>query len=275
MGKILTILVWLFLGVCYWWMHADCCSTGTSHIDDEVAAIQPDDQEAEVPATTKVFGPLTFQLNSPDVQTNESSESYLKSVVQKAKEGEFLHIIGYYQSDETNNTEFDNLGLARASLVRNILAGYVDTAGMTIEGLLKEDLETSADGYFDEVDFSMKVRTKKIKEINDRTLIYFPYNSSIRLDDSEIEAYLNDVVERVLETGETITLTGHTDSFGDAGYNYQLGLNRANVIARYLSRKGVPKSQIVVDSKGEVSPIAPNNTKEGRSKNRRTELIIK
>lgn len=71
-----------------------------------------------------------------------------------------------------------------------------------------------------------------------------------------------------------IEIEGHTDSVGDARYNEQLGLQRAEAVKRYLyETHQVPLHKINVISYGEDRPIAPNNTREGRALNRR--VVIK
>ena len=155
-----------------------------------------------------------------------------------------------------------------------ILSEHLDASKMQTMSSNTENVSQtgSKPGVFS--DLTIRTKTTDIVEIDDRTLIYFPYNSTKRLEDDEIESYLDAVAVRLNKTGEKVYLTGHTDSFGDASYNYQLGLSRAKIIQRYLMGKGVPSDRIQVDSKGETSPIAPNNTETGRSKNRRTELVI-
>ena len=95
-----------------------------------------------------------------------------------------------------------------------------------------------------------------------------------KLNNSEIEAYLDQVAKRVKETGESVRLTGHTDSLGSSSSNITLGQRRANRIADYLIGQGVRRSQINSTSKGESEPVATNHTEVGRAKNRRTELQI-
>jgi len=71
-----------------------------------------------------------------------------------------------------------------------------------------------------------------------------------------------------------VEIEGHTDSAGDAKYNEQLGLMRAEAVKRYLYEKHqVPLHKINVISYGEEKPVAPNNTRDGRAQNRR--VVIK
>jgi len=75
--------------------------------------------------------------------------------------------------------------------------------------------------------------------------------------------------------GVFIEIEGHTDNVGNATYNEQLGLERADVVKRYLyEQHQVPLHKINVISYGEDKPVAPNNTREGRAQNRRVVVRV-
>lgn len=71
-----------------------------------------------------------------------------------------------------------------------------------------------------------------------------------------------------------IEIAGHTDASGPEAYNLKLSERRARAIAKYLENKGVANSRLKVIYLGESSPIESNETREGRSKNRRVEFKI-
>jgi peptidoglycan-associated lipoprotein len=71
-----------------------------------------------------------------------------------------------------------------------------------------------------------------------------------------------------------IEIEGHTDNVGDRRYNEALGMQRAEVVKRYLyEQHQVPLHKMNVISYGEEKPAAPNNTRDGRSQNRR--VVVK
>jgi outer membrane protein OmpA-like peptidoglycan-associated protein len=72
-----------------------------------------------------------------------------------------------------------------------------------------------------------------------------------------------------------LSVTGHTDFVGTSEYNQALGLERAQVVGKYLESKGIPAERMVIASKGKEQPVAKNIFSEGRAKNRRTEITIK
>lgn len=72
-----------------------------------------------------------------------------------------------------------------------------------------------------------------------------------------------------------VEIQGHTDSTGSEKYNEELGLLRAEAVRRYLNQKhGFPLHRINVISYGETAGVADNNSREGRSQNRRVALVV-
>ena len=71
-----------------------------------------------------------------------------------------------------------------------------------------------------------------------------------------------------------VLVEGHTDDTGDPAGNVQLSLNRANAVKDALVARGVDASRIATTGLGQTRPIAPNDTEEGRAKNRRTEIVV-
>jgi len=76
-------------------------------------------------------------------------------------------------------------------------------------------------------------------------------------------------------TNVYIEIQGHTDSVGSDQYNEELGLARAESVRRYLNREHqLPLHRMSVISYGETAPIADNESREGRSQNRRVVLVV-
>lgn len=71
-----------------------------------------------------------------------------------------------------------------------------------------------------------------------------------------------------------IEISGHTDNEGGAVPNMKLSQERAKAVYNYLISIGVDADRLVYKGYGETKPVADNETEEGRSENRRTELRI-
>jgi outer membrane protein OmpA-like peptidoglycan-associated protein len=103
--------------------------------------------------------------------------------------------------------------------------------------------------------------------------VLFAFNSAV-LKAEAIE-YLKRAHEilRTRSQGRTIVIEGHTDSTGSAAYNLKLSLRRALVVKQWLVRQRFPKpTRLEARGLGESKPLAPNDTIEGRRKNRRVEF---
>ena len=74
---------------------------------------------------------------------------------------------------------------------------------------------------------------------------------------------------------ETILIAGHTDASGNAAWNRQLSQARAQAVADYLIANGVAPDRLIVEGRGSSEPIADNDTRYGRSLNRRIEFGLR
>lgn len=86
---------------------------------------------------------------------------------------------------------------------------------------------------------------------------------------------LNKVVEAIaLFPGATIRVDGHTDSDGGEKLNLELSEKRAEAVAEYLAEKMPKSGEIQFTGFGESKSIADNNSREGKARNRRIEILL-
>jgi outer membrane protein OmpA-like peptidoglycan-associated protein len=71
-----------------------------------------------------------------------------------------------------------------------------------------------------------------------------------------------------------MVVEGHTDSQGSPTSNMELSQKRAQTVRDYLVMKGVPDGIISANGVGQSRPVADNKTADGRSNNRRVEIIV-
>lgn len=69
-----------------------------------------------------------------------------------------------------------------------------------------------------------------------------------------------------------LKVNGYTDSRGSKAYNLKLSQRRADAVKAYLVKQGVSADRITTQGYGVEMPVADNNTKAGRAKNRRVEI---
>lgn len=86
---------------------------------------------------------------------------------------------------------------------------------------------------------------------------------------------LNGIADRLKKSGvKSVTVVGHTDSIGSEQYNMNLSERRAVNAMYYLIEQGVASEKLKAKGMGESMPIATNDTREGRAKNRRVEFNV-
>lgn len=71
-----------------------------------------------------------------------------------------------------------------------------------------------------------------------------------------------------------LVISGHTDSRGDRVHNMLLSRRRAEAVKEWLVKRGIEASRIKTEGFGADQPIDTNDTKEGRSRNRRIEFQL-
>lgn len=141
--------------------------------------------------------------------------------------------------------------------------------------------------------------------------LFYSENFEINNQHSKMEPYEKDIVLKRIELGEGIVLKnvffdtdksilkpesqtelerlvllmqqnpkmkieigGHTDNVGSKEHNLTLSKNRAKAVYDYLTNKGIDAQRMSYQGYGLDKPIAPNDTEEGRTLNRRTEFTI-
>jgi len=272
----LALILWFILGYFYSTNsgNCECCTddnTEKSAVSKAVGAATT--TAAAVAAVKNTSGPLMYKWSDGSAITGDGWENRRKSILDGIKDNQKLEITGLYRSDETNSTEFENLGLARADAASKLFIPPLSADRIDLVGKLTTG-EVNKDNPFVSASFRNLMNTSSIKETADKTIIRFPFNSTNKLNDRAVENYLTDVAERVKKSGERISLSGHTDAIASTESNLRLGQRRADIIKEYLMSKGVAANKIITATKGESEPIATNNTKAGRAENRRTELQI-
>ncbi len=70
-----------------------------------------------------------------------------------------------------------------------------------------------------------------------------------------------------------ISINGYTDNTGDEKHNLDLSKQRAETVKKELIKSGIDVNRLSSEGFGQNNPIADNNTEEGKSQNRRVELI--
>jgi len=88
------------------------------------------------------------------------------------------------------------------------------------------------------------------------------------------------LLDRLIETAlrcptANIEIAGHTDSDGGDAFNQTLSEKRAQAVADYLVKAGLPTDRFTAKGYGSSQPVATNDTDEGKAQNRRIDFLVK
>lgn len=113
----------------------------------------------------------------------------------------------------------------------------------------------------------------KIKESVIFKTVYFNFNSSelLLLTKQELQLLVTFMNEN---KDIKIEVVGHTDNIGDWDVNLKVSHDRANEVFLFLRSNQIERERIIFYGKGPASPIAMNDSEEGRGQNRRVEVIL-
>lgn len=108
-----------------------------------------------------------------------------------------------------------------------------------------------------------------------RTSLLFPGGDVEELP-SSVTVQLDRILKLVKHDAKVryFYIDGHTDSVGDRDENLELSKARAELVAQYLKRRGIPEDWITLRWHGERYPVTSNGTAAGRAKNRRVTVRL-
>jgi outer membrane protein OmpA-like peptidoglycan-associated protein len=160
------------------------------------------------------------------------------------------------------------------------LEGYntdtLKTVFVTAPNLRGKNAYREADGFFR---FAKEAEVVILKEEEKQVMkkafenLEYKTNSDVILSTSFSSL---DELAKLMEMNSTwkLRISGHTDNVGPREANVGLSKRRSESVKTYLMTKGIASDRFEVLYFGPDKPIAPNNTEDGRARNRRVEMLI-
>ena len=214
--------------------------------------------------------PETFALSYVALRTAQLVESRANT---KAAEAELLRIDEVYkklQEDEVARTRGE---LARAHAM---LSEQKTKLAMTAEQLAAELAARAA-----AMRWRAEAAALNVKEEPRGTVIVLPGSVLFETDKSQLSGGAQQKLTLIAGTlapqadEHDIVVEGHTDSTGARDHNMMLSQARAQAVMNFLVSRGIPADAISSIGIGPDRPIADNGTRDGRTENRRVEIIVK
>lgn len=105
-------------------------------------------------------------------------------------------------------------------------------------------------------------------------VLYFQEGRETLIPESEADLPL--ILAAIRDRRSTaITVTGHTDTTATPAFNYQLGLRRAQSVAKLLTDRGVAPADVFVASQGQADLVVKTGPGVAEQRNRRVEVIVR
>ncbi len=124
------------------------------------------------------------------------------------------------------------------------------------------------------------IRGAEIERHDDYLRIRFPSEFLFGLNSSTLSSQADPRLIGLAETlkrnpGTVVRVVGYTDASGSVDYNRMLSEQRARAVSEMLVSKGIAEDRIEIDGLGPAAPVADNETREGRRRNRRVEIEVR
>lgn len=211
------------------------------------------------------------KMNDAIIEFPDSSLATLDSIhfFLQNNPDQMLRVTGMYTVQENTPEGFENLGMARAAYLKEML-GQIGIAPERIQtASVMEDLAFNEEGLVaDGYRFAFVAAPEQVASALDRVVYFWAAENLIRWD-ADLLNYTQQATEKLnANPSLKMVLTGHTDYNG----NHLLGMMRAEALKDYFGRYGLDTSRVVLRSEGPDKPVAPNDTQENKAKNRRVEI---
>ncbi len=143
----------------------------------------------------------------------------------------------------------------------------------------KEHLEQEARQRFEYVQSLFTPEEAEVFRKGNNVLIsaagfFFPVGGTIILPQNF--GLLNKIVNSIHQfPNSRVEVSGHTDSIGSTELNLRISRERADNVAKFLKEVGnIDPSRISAEGYGESKPVATNETEDGRTRNRRIDVLL-
>lgn len=189
----------------------------------------------------------------------------VETQVEKVKQGGGVY--SYGNAVETKTAKFKLEGYN---------ADTVKTVFVTAPNLRGKNAYREADGFFRFAkEAEVVILKEEEKQVMKKAFENLEYKTSSDVILSSSFSSLNELAN-LMSTNPSwkLRISGHTDNVGPRDANMNLSKRRSESVKKYIISKGIAADRFEVLYFGPDKPIAPNNTEDGRARNRRVEMLI-
>jgi outer membrane protein OmpA-like peptidoglycan-associated protein len=189
----------------------------------------------------------------------------VETQIEKVKQGGGVY--SYGNAVETKTAKFKLEGYN---------ADTVKTVFVTAPNLRGKNAYREADGFFRFAkEAEVIILKEEEKQVMKKAFENLEFRSTSDVILSSSFASLNELAQLMISNPTwKLRISGHTDNVGSYDSNMNLSKRRSESVRKYLVSKGLAMDRFEVFYFGPDKPIAPNDTEEGKARNRRVEMLL-
>ncbi|GAB2978134.1 OmpA family protein [Mucilaginibacter puniceus] len=224
----------------------------------------------------KGFGGFDIYTFEMPVKLRPNVVTYVKGTVSDAKTKQPLESAVEILDLQNNLPVYQDYSSAdKGDFLATLIAGKNYGLNISKTGYLFYSENFSLAGYQSSTAFNISVLLEPI-EVGNKVILKNIFFDTNKFDiKPESTSELQKLIDFLLFNPTLrIEISGHTDNVGNDALNQTLSENRAKAVYDYLIANKMDPARLIFKGYGKTQPIAPNDTDENRSKNRRTEFKI-
>ncbi len=292
---LLVSAAWIFGGA-YYLANTSCAGTSA------IAPLSISDGELDF--NTGANQHFSFIPSSSVIGIEEEASKAFGNVAKhlEAHPDRQLTLNGWFLENEKNDTEYENLGIARAEQVKSFLVNIDSSIINRIftTGEQKSAITTINEKQIDGVEFNFSGLTSEtsstgvtesdLTESTTGTAVSSTSNVAVptfalygkdEIKQLKMDINLQQQIDNMksvldLNPGAYFAVTGHSEASRSEGKSYDLGLIWAGKVRRFFRNNGIKSLEIKALSKGDQEPLVDKDDSDAATKNNRVtvELVL-
>jgi len=163
------------------------------------------------------------------------------------------------------------IGKAAGSTAKGAIIGAA--AGGAAGALIGREMDQQAE------ELAKSLPNAKVERVGEGILVTFDSGILFDVDSDGLRPAARQNLQNLANSLQkyrrtNVLLVGHTDATGSDSYNQGLSERRASAAASFLASQGLSSPRVETAGRGEIEPVAANDSERGRQQNRRVEVAI-
>ena len=218
-----------------------------------------------------VIDSLTTEVKKLAANASELKQSLSDAIVEYKQEKDKLLVISSQLDSKSKMIDSLTKVLAEKQARLFQLEEMIAKNKEEVEKL--KNTVSNALNSFDKTDLTVYQKNGKVYVALEEKLLFQSGSATVDKKGEDALKKIAGVLEKT--EGIDIVIEGHTDNVGSAKLNWELSTKRATAIVNMLQENSkIDPKRFTAAGHGMYQPLADNETKEGKAKNRRIDIVL-